>query len=307
MSTEKIGNITLDLSLYSGSDLYSDGKIEDKLLEVVKKYPQEEYSEIIAKEKSWPFLYHLSFTRGNIIEWLPELEDANVLEIGSGCGAVTPFIARHAKKVTCVELSKKRSLINAYRNKESDNINIKVGNFEDVEKHLTEKYDMITLIGVLEYAQSYISGSTPYESFLCMLKKHLTQNGKIIIAIENRLGMKYLAGCKEDHLSSYFTGIEGYSNSAVKTFSKKGLENLLNGCGLSYKFYYPYPDYKFPVSIYSDEHLPQAGELKRNNNHYDNDRIVAFDEFSAFNSVIKDGLFPEFSNSFLVVAEMEEM
>lgn len=307
MSTEKIGNVILDLSLYQGTDLYSDGEIEDRLLETVKNHTPDQYSEIIAKEKSWPFLYHLSFTRGNIIEWLPELENANVLEIGSGCGAVTPFIAKHAKKVTCVELSEKRSLINAHRNRDAENIEIKVGNFQDIEKNLTEKFDVITLIGVLEYAQSYISGNTPYESFLCMLKKHLAKDGKIVIAIENRLGMKYWAGCKEDHEGTYFSGIEGYNNSKVKTFSKKGLEQLLESCGLSHKFYYPYPDYKFPVSIYSDDFLPQAGELKRNTNHYDQDRVVAFDEFAAFNNVIKDGLFPEFSNSFLVISEMEEM
>ena len=46
----------------------------------------------------------------------------------------------------------KRSLINAYRHQEADNITIKVGNFQEVEQHLEQKYDVITLIGVFEYA-----------------------------------------------------------------------------------------------------------------------------------------------------------
>ena len=33
------------------------------------------------------------------------------------------------------------------------------------------------------------------------------------------------------------------------------------------------------------------------------DRIVLFDETRAFDSIIKAGLFPEFSNSFLVTAQ----
>ena len=39
---------------------------------------------------------------------------------------------------------------NAYRNLECDNVKIMLGNFQDVESSLTEKYDYITLIGVFE-------------------------------------------------------------------------------------------------------------------------------------------------------------
>ena len=42
-----------------------------------------------------------------------------------------------------------------------------------------------------------------------MLFRHLTPGGRIVIAIENRLGLKYLAGCAEDHLGTYFSGIQG--------------------------------------------------------------------------------------------------
>ena len=38
----KIGNVTLNFKHYSGVDLYSDGAIENDLLEIVKKYKKEE-------------------------------------------------------------------------------------------------------------------------------------------------------------------------------------------------------------------------------------------------------------------------
>lgn len=42
------------------------------------------------------------------------------------------------------------------------------------------------------------------------------------MAIENKLGLKYFAGCKEDHVGRMFEGIEGYKNtSGVETFSKR--------------------------------------------------------------------------------------
>lgn len=301
---KNIGSIKLNYNYYSGNDLYCDGDVENELLEIVKNNNENDYNRIINEKKSWPILYHLSHIRGNIVEWIPLSKNDRVLEVGSGCGAVTGYIADKVKKVDCIELSEKRSLINAYRNKCRDNIEIFLGNFEIVEKNLTEKYDYITLIGVFEYAQRYISTEKPYEHFLEIIKKHLAPNGRIFIAIENKLGMKYWAGCSEDHTYRFFDGIENYYKcNSIKTFSKRELENMLNSVGLKdYEFYYPYPDYKFPMSIYSDDYLPKEGELNNNMRNFDNERIVLFNESNAFDSVINAGLFTEFSNSFLVIA-----
>lgn len=302
---EQVGNVVLNLEYYSGTDLYSDGNVEDHLLNIVKEHPQDDYNRVIAQNNSWPVLYHLSHMRTNIVEWLPITKEDKVLEIGSGCGAITGVLAEKAKQVTCIELSKKRSLINANRNKEKQNIEILVGNFEEVEKQLPEKYDYITLIGVFEYAASYISSDKPYETFLRMVSEHLTDKGKIIMAIENKFGLKYWAGCKEDHLQQYFIGLEGYPvGSGVKTFSKMELEQIAVESGLEkYKFFYPYPDYKFPMSIYSDEYLPKRGELNNNMRNFDGDRMMLFDETKVFDTIVQEGLFPLYSNSYLIILE----
>lgn len=300
---EFVGNIKIDYSSYIGKDLYSDGAIEDVLLDIVKSYDKEEYSRIIRDKQEWAILYHLSNNRGNIIEWMDDDKEASVLEVGAGCGAITGTLAEKYKKVTCIDLSKRRSLINAYRNKDKDNIEIKVGNYKDIAKKLDEKYDIITLIGVFEYASGYMGTDEPYVDFLNSLKKHLKPNGKIIIAIENKFGLKYWAGCVEDHKGIVYEGIEGYLNTKdVSTFTKDGLINVVKQSGLVVeKFYYPYPDYKLPMTIYSDEYLPKVGELNNNSNNFDADRIVTFDEAKVFDTIINEGKFPEYSNSFLVI------
>ncbi|MCR5672914.1 MAG: class I SAM-dependent methyltransferase [Lachnospiraceae bacterium] len=301
---DRIGNVIVDYTYYGGEDLYSEGAAEDRLLDYVKNHTALDYEHYIQESRSWSVMYHLSYIRENAALWLPITSSDSVLEIGSGCGAITGALARLAKSVTCVELSKKRSLINAYKNREYDNIKIMVGNFEDVEGGLTEKYDYITLIGVLEYAGSYIQGDRPYNRFLEILAGHLNPGGKIVIAIENRLGMKYFAGCKEDHTGKFFGGIEGYGpESGVRTFSKEKLTKLLEEEGFGdCRYYYPYPDYKLPHTIYSDEHLPGVGDLNTNLRNYDSDRLVLFDEQKAFDAMIEEGRFPEFSNSFIVIA-----
>lgn len=304
---EYIGKVKMNYGCYTGDDLYSDGSVEDELLDIAKTYREERFSTIIADKQSWPVLYHLSHYRKNLLEWLPISKNDTILEIGAGCGGVTSCLSDKAKSVTCIELSKRRSLINAYRNQHRANIEIRVGNFEDVEKTLDETYDYITLIGVLEYGALYISGEHPYENFLKIVKKHLKPNGKLIIAIENKLGMKYWAGCREDHNGLMFESIEGYSNaSKIQTFSRLELEQLLQKAGLrEFSFYYPYPDYKLPIFIYSDSYLPNPADLQKNILNFDQDRLLMFDEAKAFASVIKAGAFPLFANSYLIVAGRE--
>ena len=301
--TEQVGKITLDYTYYPGEDFYCDGAIEQEILEIAKKYSPLEFPKIIEERKSWPILYHLSELRENIVDWLPMNKDMKVLEVGSGCGAITGALARKAGEVTCIDLSKQRSLINAYRHADCDNVTIHVGNFQDIEPVLPCDYDYVCLIGVFEYGQRYIGGETPFEDFYKIIKKHVKSGGKLVIAIENKFGLKYWAGCREDHLGTFFSGIEDYpEGGGVRTFSRKGLEEIFKKCGeTEYSFYYPYPDYKFMTTLFSDKRLPMVGELCDNLRNFDRDRMVLFDEKNVFDSLIKEEMFPFYSNSYMVV------
>ena len=52
---EKIGKVVLDYSRYTGQDFYSDGDIEQELLETVKNCSEEEYMKIIMNKHEQPF------------------------------------------------------------------------------------------------------------------------------------------------------------------------------------------------------------------------------------------------------------
>lgn len=162
------------------------------------------------------------------------------------------------KRVVAIDLSKRRSTINAVRNGGMGNLEILVGNFEDIE--IEEKFDYVTLIGVLEYSGYYISkGADPYEAMLKKVKKFLKPGGRLIIAIENKFGLKYWGGAAEDHTGGFFDGIEDYRKvDGVRTFSRPEITQLLKSAGFSENtFYYPMPDYKLPDTVYSDEFLPK--------------------------------------------------
>lgn len=304
MNQEKIGSVTLDLTYYAGEDVYSDGDIEDEMLDIAMNYPKERFPEMIEKKKSWPVFYHFSPLRTNIIDWIPFKKTDKILEIGAGCGAITGTLAQRAGSVTCIDLSKKRSMVNAYRNREYENITIMVGNFKDIEPHLDNDYDYVLLIGVFEYGQAYIGGAAPYEDFMKICDRHRKLDGRLIIAIENKFGLKYWAGCREDHLGTYFSGLEGYhTGGSARTFTRRGLEKIMEKAGIhEYSFYYPYPDYKFMTTIYSDKYLPKKGELCNNLRNFDRERVLLFDEKQVFDEIIDENEFPLFSNSYLLVA-----
>ncbi|WP_230397861.1 class I SAM-dependent methyltransferase [Novisyntrophococcus fermenticellae] len=299
---ENIGKVVLNYDYYSGEDLYSDGdEIENKILNIVKD--EEGYEYVHEAYGNWAVMYHLSRQRENIIEPMEIKNTDEVLEIGAGMGAVTGAIAKKCAHVDCIELSKRRSLVNAYRHKELENIKIFVGNFQDVQ--LEKKYDVITLIGVLEYAYHYIESSKPYEDFLKIVSSCLKPQGRLYIAIENKLGMKYFSGYHEDHLGRPFVGIEGYHKSdKVKTFSKSQLEHLIleNGFSNTY-FYYPFPDYKLPAVIYSEDVIDTIELEFPEKSNYDMPVLKSFNMNKAFSSLKGASERHMLANSFLVEAK----
>lgn len=302
---DKIGNVDFDLQYYKGTDSYSDGIIEDELLEIVKS--KKDANSILEKDNRWSILYHLSQKRRNLLEWLPFVPDSHVLEIGAGCGALTGLLCEKVNKVTAVELSKKRAEIIAYRYSENKNLRVIVGNLNDIP--LPEKsFEYITLIGVLEYAGMFTNGQNPELSFLNLIRGLLKENGTLVIAIENKFGLKYWSGSREDHTNQFFDSLENYPNyKGVRTFSRDGLEKLIETAGFeNISFYYPMPDYKLPDQVFSDLYPPKKGDLRRFTPNYDADRLRLFNEKLVFDNLIENKKFGFFANSFLVTCQKSE-
>ena len=82
----KIGNVILDDTCYQGRDLYTDGAIEDEMLEIARNVSPDRFNKVIGEKKSWPILYHFSHIRENILSWMPFTGKEKVLEIGEIIG-----------------------------------------------------------------------------------------------------------------------------------------------------------------------------------------------------------------------------
>lgn len=296
----------INYDYYKGKDLYSDGDIENEIIEYAKKY--NDMDEIFKQDLRWPVFYHLTPIRENILNWYPFKKDAEVLEIGAGMGAITEVLCENCKNVVSVELSKNRASSIAARNQQKENLEIIVGNLNDID-FKGRKFDYITLIGVFEYAALYTNTTNPYNDFLNNIKKLLKEDGKLLIAIENKFGMKYWLGAPEDHTNIVYDGITGYKDkSKAQTFGKKEIKDILKKSGFSNtKFYYPLPDYKLPSLIFSEDYLPTEKTIEEYIPYYYENTQVEFDEIKAYKEIIKNDMFDFFANSFFIEASQKEI
>jgi 2-polyprenyl-3-methyl-5-hydroxy-6-metoxy-1,4-benzoquinol methylase len=288
-------------TFYTGKDFYSDGDIEDNIIKLIAQNPTNDYEQTISENYSWPVFYHLTRIRQNILNWYPINNDSDVLEIGCGMGAITELLCKKAQSVTAVELSQKRATATYLRCRNYDNLEIIVGNLNDIQ--FNKKYDYITLIGVLEYQNNFTNSGNPFVDFLSKIRSLLKPNGKLLIAIENKYGVKYWCGATEDHSGIPFDGINNYRFSNIaRTFSKKELNSLIHNSGFNYSyFYYPLPDYKMPQAIYSENYLPKNGSINNWIPYYStNNKSMIADETHLYNDLVENNVFEFFANSFLV-------
>lgn len=88
-----------------------------------------------------------------------------------------------------------------------------------------------------------------------------------------------------------FDGLEGYidTDSKVRTFSKEALKKIITDAGYGKaEFYYPFPDYKFPVQIFSDEYLPREDDFNIGLDTFDNTRMMLFNENRVYANLLKE-------------------
>lgn len=308
------GNIFVSKGLAKEKFDYSDGyEVERRIQKIVssvsdKSVFSEEFAEHIT---DWPTEYHLSPRRGNILRSIDDIKaGSKVLELGCGCGAITRYLAEVGCAVDSVEGSNIRARIAGDRVRERSNSRVYNANFQNLD--FEKDYDYVMLIGVLEYAPKFFDTENPTLNCLESAAGALKRNGKLIVAIDNQLGIKYFAGLPEDHHGKSYYGVEGrYADKQVVTQGKKELTKFLETAGFKdIGFSYPFPDYKLPQLVVTEAGMNSSAlnvsDLIYSSLLRRNEREPVFDISSTCKVLEENGLIGELSNSFLVVACLDE-
>ncbi|HCD44526.1 MAG TPA: SAM-dependent methyltransferase [Lachnoclostridium sp.] len=231
---------------------------------------------LLQEHPNLDYLYALSDIRENLLEWYEFDEAGSLLQIGSDYGALTGLYSRRVRQVTVLEPEHNNLSVNRLRNEKQDNIRYITGELDSFEE---EGFDYVVMVGSL---------MPPYDKHIKKAKSLLKPEGKLILSICNRLGLKYQAGAVPDK--------DRLSRTEV-------LELLCGEDGQQGKaeFYYPMPDYRLPVTMYSDEYLPGKGDLTHAILAYDYPKYLRFDLGKMFDEVCEGKQFETFANSFLTI------
>lgn len=295
-----------------GGIAYSDGdEVEQRIGSIVANVEDLSVlsTELRGHCTDWPSLYHLTGTRANILRpFQSTLAGAQVLEIGAGCGAITRYLGESGAQVLALEGSPRRAAIARARARDLANVEVVADSFEQFST--SQRFDVVTLVGVLEYANRFVTGESPAQVMLQRARALLKPQGRLIIAIENQLGLKYFAAAPEDHFGVAMYGVEDrYRADETQTFGRAALQAMLHGAGfVQVQCMAPFPDYKLPLSIVTEEgFLAQdfdatafAWQSARRDPQLP--EVLAFSPELVWPVLARNGLALDLANSFLFVA-----
>ncbi|MCO6439695.1 MAG: methyltransferase domain-containing protein [Nitrococcus mobilis] len=288
---------------------YSDGDvIENHILRVVQnsKDVSSDSRELEACIKDWPTRYHFSRERSLAYRSLNISASAKILEIGCGCGSITRLLGERAAAVVALEGSTRRAIITRERTRDLQNVQVLCASFEDVV--FSKKFDIVICNGVFEYAALFVRHKKPHQRMVKILSSLIENDGSLILAIENKLGLRYFSSSKEEHTNIMFDGIEGYPtrNNGPRTYGFKELESMLCSTFSSVETLLPLPDYKLPTAIIRADLLSRTNcaEIFANTMRHDYGSYVRprMHERLVWHELQKNGLQKEFSNSFILIA-----
>lgn len=296
---------------------YSDGdEVENRIAATIDNAVDVSLGspELSRSVTDFPSQYHLSPERANLLRPVAELLRGRVFEAGSGCGAVTRFLGENGGEIYALEGSLRRARICRRRCRDLSNVTVMAGHIREFAP-IRPSFDAVVLIGVLEYSRMYFGGPDGPGSMLRKCRALLRPDGALLLAIENQLGLKYLAGAPEDHLSVPYAGVQDqYGPRTQVTFGRRELKRLLQDAGFEHlEFLYPFPDYKFPRAVFPEAALQDdnvnvasvlrmMGAAEQGGEHW-----RSFSEEMAWPVILRNGLAEDLANSFLIIASARKI
>lgn len=260
--------------------------IPEEFEEVLEKVNRtdKDFSKTLDKKSKIKNILALSEIRENFLNWYEFKDKCTILELNANYGEITGLLCDKAKNVVSIEESNKFAGIVEKRHKDRTNLELVVGNIENIK--IKEKFDYAVIVGIAQSLDRYVQYA----------KEHLKEDGTIIIGINNKFGVKSWITEKEENK------VVSNSNTAV---SKNTLERLMKD--FNFKYYYPLPDYKLPNIIYTPKYIPSVSNIDRDLTYKDEN--VNFKEVDAYKEILKEEpeKFFDFANSFLVEASKSQI
>lgn len=263
----------------------------------INSYPDNDYTEVIKKDKRLEISRYLSDMPNGLFAWYPFENSADTLVIGGQFGAFLDSISRRCKQVVVVEKDSYRAYFTKERMKNSKNIIIDNSNIFDYQRNNKHSFDYI--IWAMDESIDSLS-KKDYEAYFLAMKNMLKSKGKILAIIPNRLGIRFLCGERDSKSNLPFDGVTD-NYSTIYRFSRSELLNFLLEQGFnSTKLYYPLPDYRNTQLLYTDQYPPGEEVIERLKVYVSRSYERVLSENKLYKLMAENDVLNTFSNDFIV-------
>ncbi len=146
------------------------------------------------------------------------------------------------------------------------------------------------------------------------LPQYLSAKGRLLLAMNNRLGLRYFCGDRDKYTGQSFDGIEGYRLAYGKQedvfrgrmYGGGEMRQWLQAAGFSgVKFYTVLSDLEHPAFLFAEDFLPNEDLTGRVFPFYNHPDAVFLEEENLYPSLIANGLFHALANAYLVECSLD--
>lgn len=217
-----------------------------------------------------------------LLNWYNFSPEGKVLYIDDKEGSIRELLQEKCKTVICINVA--ASLEAAFINQNK------------------KAFDYIVAIGAAERLPD------PVKAF-SLWRDLLKSSGRLILGMDNRLGLRYFCGDRDPFTNRNFDGIENYRRVSKedrkklqgRNYSKEEICKILDSSGWrNRKFYSVLPNLDLPQLIYSEDYLPVEALDIRYFPMYNHPDSVFLEEEFLYKDIINNGMFHTMANSFLI-------
>lgn len=178
---------------------------------------------------------------------------------------------------------------------------------EEWQKEQMGAFDYVVAVEVLEIHPDPVQALKEW-------KRLLRPSGILLLAVNNRYGLRYFCGDRDPYTQRNFDGIEGYRRAYAsredgfsgRCYSREELKEMAEAAGWpKMQFFSVLSGLDEPRLIYREDYLPNEDLSNRLFPTYHYPGTVFLEEECLYGDLIKNGMFHQMANAYLVECAME--
>lgn len=220
--------------------------------------------------------------QNGLLQWYDFHSDSTVLYMGKAEDPLAEMLADRAARLVCAVCGQI---------------------YDETWRHNYKKqFDYIILIESLEREKNPIE-------VLRNLKEVLQPDGRMLLGVNNRFGIRYFCGDRDPYTGRSFDGIENYRRAYFRKedifygrmYSQAEWKEMLRNTGWdSHRFYSVLSDLHNPALLYAENFLPNEDLAGRVFPTYNYPESVFLEEEGIYADLAANGMFHQMANAYLI-------